>query len=130
MPEIDFGEELASPRPTVLLSKNPLTAILLNAVRQSALNAAQINQGEFKGGQTGMVAKRLLKDTAGGLPSAFRNAMIQVASENAAIPVGKREITFAPSERGVETNLSNVFGGNATLSLDPNFLGVKFARRF
>ena len=115
-----------------LLRQNPLVSIIADALDEATIAAAQQNIGEYKGGDSGKVIKRFMKDIAGNIPAGLRNAMIRMASENAVIPAGNREITFAPSEggRGMDTTLSNVFGGDLTLGLDPSFLGLRFQRQF
>lgn len=115
-----------------LMAQNPLTEIIANALRNAQAQAASKNVGEYKGSESKRAITNFAKDFLKGLPSGMREAMIQMAIENAVIPVGKRQVTFSPSESGLGLNakLSNTFGGDITLGLDPNFYGLTYQRQF
>lgn len=118
------------------ISGNPILKIIANALDDARVKGATKNIGEYKGKESGKVIKNFLKDSASEIPeslrSEFRKALIDIASENVSIPIGQRNMTFAQSEagQGMDATLSNVYGGDLTFALDPQFLGLKFRKQF
>ena len=115
---------------TEAMYQHPVTALIASALSQAQIDSAFKNAQQTSGGDSGKVIGGFAKDLVKNLPKKLRGSLINMVASNAVIPFGKKTMTFAPNESGVDVNLSNAMGGDMTLSVDPKFVGLKYQRQF